>query len=92
MIIKNDNSITKYLTTIKKFTNLGFGEIKNRVESGNTIMECELFNDEDDDRKLKQLVIDLVNIGAKVQLYDGKVSIDNEMTVEHLMNRINCEC
>lgn len=89
VLIENDNNIKKYLMTIKKYTNLGFGEIKNRVESGSTIMECELFDDEDNDRKLKHLVIDLVNLGAKVHIYDGKVSKDNEMTVEHLKNRFN---
>ncbi|MGP4039064.1 hypothetical protein ACTWP4_04015 [Gracilibacillus sp. D59] len=69
VVEQNENQI-KYLPTIRKNTNLGFSEIKNRLGNGSPIMECNLFKDDEDDTKLKKLINELLNIGAKIRLYD----------------------
>ncbi|BBW98610.1 hypothetical protein ACPVTF_16080 [Geobacillus icigianus] len=89
VLLEPDGNETKYLPTIKKITNLGLSEIKNRIKNGNPIMKIVLFRDEDEDARLKQLIHELTNLGAKIRLFDSEINTNKEITIEYLMNRFN---
>lgn len=89
LVVEQDENQMKYLPTIRKNTNLGFSEIKNRIGNGRPIMECNLFEDDEDDTKLKNLLSELINVGAKIRLFDGELVNNKEVSVEYLMNRFD---
>lgn len=74
---------------VKKYTNLGLGDIKNRIENSSLIFECDLFKNEDDDAKLEKLITDLTNNGVKIKIYEEEISSDKEVSIKYLMNRLN---
>lgn len=74
---------------VKKYTNLGLGDIKNRIENSSPIFECDLFKNEDDDAKLEKLITDLTNNGVKIKIYEEEISSDKEVSIKYLMNRLN---
>ena len=89
LVVEQDENQMKYLPTIRKNTNLGFSEIKKRIGNGSPIMECNLFEDDEDDIKLKKLINELINVGAKIRLFDGELVKNKEVSVEYLMNRFD---
>lgn len=89
LVIEQDENQMKYLPVIRKNTNLGFSEIKKRIGNGSPIMECNLFKDDEDDAKLKILINELINVGAKIRLFDGELVKNKEVSVEYLMNRFD---
>ncbi|MCZ8533338.1 hypothetical protein [Psychrobacillus psychrodurans] len=89
IVVEEDENQMKYLTTIRKNTNLGFSEIKKRIGNGIPIMECNLLEDDEDDTKLKKLINELINVGAKIRLFDGELVKNKEVSVEYLMNRFD---
>jgi UDP-glucose 6-dehydrogenase len=89
LVIEQDENQMKYLPVIRKNTNLGFSEIKKRIGNGSPIMECNLFKDDEDDAKLKKLINELINVGAKIRLFDGELVKNKEVSVEYLMNRFD---
>jgi bacterioferritin (cytochrome b1) len=89
LLLLDKNTVqTKHLAMIKKYTNLGLGNIKNRIENSSPIFECDLFKNEDDDAKLKNLITYLTNDGIKMKIYEGEISSDKEVSTEYLMNRL----
>ncbi|MDQ0233415.1 hypothetical protein [Metabacillus malikii] len=89
LVVEHDENQMKYLPTIRKSTNLGISEIKKRIGNGSPIMECNLFEDDEDDTKLKKLINELINVGAKIRLFDGELVRNKEVSVEYLMNRFD---
>ncbi|MFB5764110.1 hypothetical protein [Paenibacillus medicaginis] len=89
VVVEQDDNQTKYLPIIKKNTDLGFSEIKKRIESSEPIMETLLFKEEDEDARLKQLINDLTSLGARIKLFDGELDKNKEVSIEYLMNRFN---
>jgi UDP-glucose 6-dehydrogenase len=89
LVVEQDENQMKYLPVIRKNTNLGFSEIKKRIGNGSPIMECNLFKDDVDDAKLKKLINELINVGAKIRLFDGELVKNKEVSVEYLMNRFD---
>ncbi|WP_077299946.1 hypothetical protein [Virgibacillus pantothenticus] len=89
LVVEQDENQMKYLPVIRKNTNLGFSEIKQRIENGSPIMECNLFKDDEDDIKLNKLINELISVGAKIRLFDGKLVESKEVSVEYLMNRFD---
>lgn len=89
LVVEQDENQMKYLPVIRKNTNLGFSEIKKRIGNGSPIMECNLFKDDVDDAKLKKLINELINVGAKIRLFDGGLVKNKEVSVEYLMNRFD---
>lgn len=89
LVVEQDENQMKYLPIIRKNTNSGFSEIKKRIGNGSPIMECNLFKDDDDDAKLKKLINELINVGAKIRLFDGELVKNKEISVEYLMNRFD---
>lgn len=89
LVVEQDENQMKYLPAIRKNTNLGFSEIKKRIGNGIPIMEYNLFKDDEDDEKLEKLINELINIGAKIRLFDGELVKNKEVSVEYLMNRFD---
>ncbi|WP_071460598.1 hypothetical protein [Bacillus massilinigeriensis] len=89
LVVEQDENQMKYLPVIRKNTNLGFSEIKKRIENGSPIMECNLFKDNEDDAKLEKLINELINDGTKIRLFDGELIKNKEVSVEYLMNRFD---
>ncbi|MDN4071778.1 hypothetical protein [Fictibacillus terranigra] len=89
LVVEQDENSMKYISTIRKNTNLGLSEIKKRIGNGSPIMECDLFKDEEDDAKLKKLINELINIDANIRLFDGEVAKNKEVSIEYLMNRFD---
>lgn len=52
-------------------------------------MECLLFQDEEEDARLKQLINELTNVGAKIKLFENELTKSKEVTIEYLMNRFD---
>lgn len=86
VLVERDSNQNKYLPIIKKTTNLGLLEIKKRIDNDIPILETVLFKDEDGDDKLRELINELTNLGARVKLFDGQSSRNTEVTIEYLMN------
>ena len=89
LVVEHDENQMKYLPIIRKNTNLGFSEIKKRIGNGSPIMECNLFEDDEDDTKLKKLINELINVGAKIRLFNGELVKNKEVSVKYLMNRFD---
>ncbi|MCC5803763.1 hypothetical protein [Rossellomorea vietnamensis] len=89
LVVEQDENQIKYIPKIRKYTNLGLSEIKNRIGTGSPIIECNLFEDDEDDTNLKELINDLINDGAKIRLFNGDLTKSNEVSVEYLMNRFD---
>lgn len=90
LVLLDKNTVqTKHLAMVKKYTNLGLGDIKNRIENSSPIFECDLFKNEDDDAKLEKLITDLTNNGVKIKIYEEEISSDKEVSIKYLMNRLN---
>jgi hypothetical protein len=52
-------------------------------------VECKLFEDDEDDTKLEKLINELINVGAKIRLFEGELVKNKEVSVEYLMNRFD---
>lgn len=89
IVVEHNEHIMKYLPIVRKHTNLGFSEIKNRIKNGSPILKCNLFNDEEADIKLKNIINELINAGVKIRLFDGEFVKSKEVSVEYLMNRFD---
>ncbi|RXZ01522.1 hypothetical protein [Fictibacillus sp. S7] len=89
LVVEQDENPMKYISTIRKNTNLGLSEIKKRIGIGSPIMECDLFKDEEDDAKLKKLINELINIDANIRLFDGEFAKNKEVSIEYMMNRFD---
>lgn len=48
-----------------------------------------MFEDDEDDTKLKKLINELINVGAKIRLFEGELVKNKELSVEYLMNRFD---
>ena len=89
LVVEQDENQMKYLPAIKKITNLGILEIKKRIGNGSAIMECNLFQNDEDDAELVLLINELLNVGAKIKLFDGELVNNKEVSLEYLMNRFD---
>ena len=76
--IEKDKNTVKYISLIRKFNKkLSMGEIKQNIENGNFAVsfDLEYYDVVEDldgvDRKVlfRQLISDLINSGAKIELY-----------------------
>ncbi|MDM5201097.1 hypothetical protein QUF79_24030 [Fictibacillus enclensis] len=89
LVVEQDENPMKFIPTIRKNTNLGLSEIKKRIGNGIPILEIDLFKDEEDDAKLKNVINELINIDANIRLFDGEVAKNKEVSIEYLMNRFD---
>ncbi|WP_058302250.1 hypothetical protein [Gorillibacterium timonense] len=89
VLVERDSNHNKYLPIIKKTTNLGLSEIKNRIDHDIPILETVLFKDEDGDERLKELINGLTKLAARVKLFDGEIDQNHEVTIDYLMNRFD---
>ncbi|WP_354005785.1 hypothetical protein [Fictibacillus terranigra] len=89
VVVEHDENVKKYIPVIRKNTYLGSAEITKRIRKDKPIMECKLFHDTDDDVKLKQLIKELIDAGAKIKLFQDEIHQNNEITVDYLINRFN---
>ena len=89
LVVEQGENQMEYLPAIRKNTNLGFTEIKKRIGNGSPVIEYNLFKEDEDDIKLKKIVNELINVGAKIRLFDGELVENKEVSVEYLMNRFD---
>ncbi len=76
MKIENDKNIIKYISIIRKKSNLSIKEIKEKIENNDVVFECDYF-DTDELKRLKKIIDELISEGAKVYLflYERKLSL-----------------
>ncbi|MEH6949675.1 hypothetical protein V7068_22060 [Bacillus sp. JJ634] len=91
--ISPNGEFNKYLVPLRKFTGLGITEIKNKIENIDFFAETDA-NDIDDMQNLKELVDNLLKLGAEVKIYDsdeyGEGIFDyQEISHEEFINNIN---
>lgn len=91
--ISSDGPFNKYLIPLRKYTNLGITEIKNKIENKDFFAETDA-NDIDDMEKLKGLVDNLLRLGAEVKMLDrdeyGEGIFDyQEISYDEFINNID---
>lgn len=84
-ITLQSKSASNLLMTIKKHTNLGLSDIKNRISNNNYLMEIEYVNN-DEMEKMKDLIEDLIKQNADFKLFEQDEDYKEELPLEHFMN------
>ncbi|SDN08713.1 hypothetical protein SAMN04488137_3447 [Fictibacillus solisalsi] len=65
-----DGPVSKYIVPIRKSTGLGITDIKNKIENKDLLAETDA-DDIDEMENLKDLVDDLIKLGANVKIFDS---------------------
>jgi len=91
--IDSANLSTKYLSAIKKYSGLGFNEVKNKIQNNNYLAETD-GDYLDKLQELKSLIDDLTKSGASVKIFDSDpyaegVTQFEEISYEEFINNIN---
>lgn len=91
--ISPNGALHTYIVPLRKYTGLGITDIKNKIENEDCFAETDA-NDIDDMQKLKGLVDNLLNLGAKVKLFEsdeyGEGIFDyQEISHQVFINHIN---
>lgn len=86
--IQNDKNIIKYISLIRKFDNsLSINTVKHKIENSEFAIEFDLeyynFLDKlnDTDRKVlfRKLILNLINLGASIEIYQNGEQISLEI-------------
>ncbi|NPC91701.1 hypothetical protein HOO54_05480 [Bacillus sp. WMMC1349] len=93
MKIIPDNKLNKYAVPLRKYTNLGISQIKNKIEHNEVLAETHA-KDFDELEKLKELINKLLDLGAKVKIFDNDIYGERdynyqEISYEEFNNTIN---
>ncbi|MDM5155476.1 hypothetical protein QUF88_17210 [Bacillus sp. DX1.1] len=91
--ISPNGSLNKYIVLLRKYTSLGITEIKNKIENKDFFAETDA-NDTDEMEDLKELVDNLLKLGAEVEIFDSdeysKGVFDyQEISHQEFMNNID---
>ncbi|WP_243523177.1 hypothetical protein [Bacillus pseudomycoides] len=80
-----------YIVPLRKYTSLAIIEIKNKIENKDFIAKTDA-NDLDDMEKLKELVDNLLELGAEINIFEsdeyGKAGEYQKISHQEFMNSI----
>ncbi|WP_175073852.1 hypothetical protein [Terribacillus sp. AE2B 122] len=84
---------TKYLSLIKRYSNLGLIDIRKKIQNNNYLAETD-GDDPDKLQELKSLIDELTKAGASVKIYDSDpygegLKQFEEISYEEFINNIN---
>ena len=82
--VKMSNNIFEACKLVRKFMTIPISEIKNRIQKGEVLLECN-FLDLEELIKMRTLLESLETLGAQIYLYEG----DYEVSMEFLSNTID---
>lgn len=91
--IDSINPSTKYLSLIKRYSNLGLIDIREKIQNNNYLAETD-GDDPDKLQELKSLIDELTKAGASVKIYDSDpygegITQLEEISYEEFINNIN---
>ena len=81
--VKISDNIFEACKLIRNFIDLPIGEIKNKIQKGELLLECD-YLDLEELIKMKDLLASLKELGAQIYLYKG----NHEVNMEFLSNTI----
>ena len=81
--VKMSNNIFEACKLVRNFIGIPIGEIKNRIQKGEVLLECN-YLDLEELIKMRTLLESLETLGAQIYLYEG----DYEVSMEFLSNTI----
>lgn len=84
MKIKSKDKITKYISSIRKYTNLSIAEIKDKIINNEYVMVCG-YTDEGGIENIIKAYKEVISLGADALIYEH----DRVTTVDFLMNLID---
>lgn len=82
--IKSSDKITKCISSIRKYTNLSIGEIKEKIINNEYVMVCG-YTDEDGIKSIVKAYKEVTSLGVDAVIYEH----DRVTTVDFLMNLMN---
>ena len=81
--VKMSNNIFEACKLVRNFISIPIGEIKNRIQKGEILLECD-YLDLEELIKMKDLLASLKELGAQIYLYKG----NHEVNMDFLSNKI----
>ena len=81
--VKMSNNIFEAYKLVRNHMSIPIGDIKNRIQKGEVLLECN-FLDLEELIKMRTLLESLETLGAQIYLYEG----DYEVSMEFLSNTI----
>ena len=81
--VKMSNNIFEACKLVRNFISIPIGEIKNKIQRGEVLLECN-YLDLEELIKMRTLLEILETLGAQIYLYEG----DYEVSMEFLSNTI----
>ena len=81
--VKMSDNIFEACKLIRNFVGLSIGEIKNKIQKGEVLLECD-YLDLEELIKMKDLLSSLKALGAQIYLYKN----NHEVNMEFLSNTI----
>lgn len=81
--VQMSNNIFEACKLVRSFLSLPIGEIKNRIQKGEVLLECN-YLDLEELIKMNILLENLKKLGAHIYLYEG----NHEVSMEFLSNTI----
>ena len=81
--VKMTDNIFEACKLIRNFIGLPIGEIKNKIQKGELLLECE-YLDLEELIKMKDLLCRIEELGAQIYLYKG----NHEINMDFLSNTI----
>jgi len=81
--VKMSNNIFEACKLVRNFMTIPISEIKNRIQKGEVLLECN-YLDSEELIKMRTLLESLETLGAQIYLYEG----DYEVSMEFLSNTI----
>ena len=81
--VKMSNNVFEAYKLVRNFMSIPIGEIKNRIQKGEVLLECN-YLDLEELIKMRTLLESLETLGAQIYLYEG----NHEVSMEFLSNTI----
>lgn len=81
--VKMTDNIFEACNLIRNFIGLPIGEIKNKIQKGEVLLECD-YLDLEELIKMKDLLASIKELGAQIYLYKG----NHEVNMDFLSNTI----
>lgn len=82
--IKSSNKIAKCISSIRKYTNLSIGDIKEKIINNEYVMVCG-YTDEDGIKNIVKAYKEVTSLGVDTVIYEH----DRVTTIDFLMNLID---
>lgn len=82
--IKSNDKITKCISSIRKYTNLSIGEIKDKIINNEYVMVWG-YTDEDRIKNIVKAYKEIISLGVNVVIYEH----DRVTTIDFIMNLID---